>query len=136
MGFRTGAYAKVWEVTPKTPGVTQLKLSVSTKNRESNEYVTEISESCSAIGSTAATAAKALKPGDRIKLGDVDVKSVWVKKVDGKSVVVPKYEEGARKFYNFFVYSFEKADQRVPAPADDYDPTDVPDADEDEGLPF
>lgn len=38
MGFRTGAYAKVWEVTPMSDTSTKVRLSVSRKNKQTNEY--------------------------------------------------------------------------------------------------
>ena len=38
MGFRTGAYAKIWEVTPMSDTSTKVRLSVSRKNKQTNEY--------------------------------------------------------------------------------------------------
>lgn len=41
MGFRTGAFAKVWEVNPTSDTTTELKLSISRKNKQTNEFETE-----------------------------------------------------------------------------------------------
>ena len=41
MGFRTGAFAKVWEVNPTSDTTTKLKLSISRKNKQTNEFETE-----------------------------------------------------------------------------------------------
>lgn len=38
MGFRTGAYAKVWEVTPMSDTSTKIRISVSRKNKQTGEY--------------------------------------------------------------------------------------------------
>ena len=38
MGFRTGAYAKVWEVTPMSDTSTKVRMSISRKNKQSGEY--------------------------------------------------------------------------------------------------
>ena len=38
MGFRTGAYAKVWEVTPMSDTSTKVRMSVSRKNKQTGEY--------------------------------------------------------------------------------------------------
>ena len=38
MGFRTGAFAKVWEVTPMSDTSTKLRMSISRKNKKTDEY--------------------------------------------------------------------------------------------------
>ena len=38
MGFRTGAYAKVWEVTPMSDTSTKVRMSISRKNKQSGEF--------------------------------------------------------------------------------------------------
>lgn len=73
MGFRTGSYAKVWEVEPKSDTATTIRLSVSRKNKQTGEYTQDFSGFVSFIGTAAAKKAACLKEGDRIKLGDVDV---------------------------------------------------------------
>lgn len=73
MGFRTGAYAKVWEVKPFSDTSVKLRLSVSRKNKQTGEYEQDFSGYVNAVGTAAAKKAACLKEGDRIKLGDVDV---------------------------------------------------------------
>lgn len=97
MGFRTGSYAKIWGVEPKSETNTKVQLSISRKNKQTNDFETEFSGFVMFIGSAAAKNAAALKRGDRIKLGDVDVTTSGSK------------EEG--KYYtNFKCFSFEKED--------------------------
>lgn len=79
MGFRTGAYAKVWEVTPMSDTSTKVRLSVSRKNKQTNEYEQDFSGFVLAIGTAAAKKAACLKEGERIKLGDVDVTTKYDK---------------------------------------------------------
>lgn len=94
MGFRTGAYAKVWEVTPMSDTSTKVRMSVSRKNKQSGEYEQDFSGFVLAIGTAAAHKAAALKEGDRIKLGDVDVST--------------KYDREKKVTYtNFKMFSFE-----------------------------
>ena len=75
MGFRTGAYAKVWEVTPMSDTSTKVRMSISRKNKQSGEYEQDFSGFVLAIGTAAAKKAASLKEGNRIKLGDVDVET-------------------------------------------------------------
>ena len=94
MGFRTGAYAKVWEVTPMSDTSTKVRLSVSRKNKQTNEYEQDFSGFVLAIGTAAAKKAACLKEGERIKLGDVDVTT--------------KYDKEKKVTYtNFKMFSFE-----------------------------
>lgn len=46
MGFRTGAFAKVWEVTPMSDTSTKVRISVSRKNKQSGEYEQDFPASC------------------------------------------------------------------------------------------
>lgn len=101
MGFRTGAYAKVWEVTPMSDTSTKLRLSVSRKNKQSGEYEQDFSGFVLCIGSAAAGNALKLKEGSRIKLGDCDVST--------------KYDAEKKITYtNFKLFSFEAADGDSP----------------------
>lgn len=94
MGFRTGAYAKVWEVTPMSDTSTKVRMSVSRKNKQSGEYEQDFSGFVLAIGTAAAHKAAGLKEGDRIKLGDVDVST--------------KYDREKEVTYtNFKMFSFD-----------------------------
>ena len=94
MGFRTGAFAKVWEVTPMSDTSTKLRMSISRKNKKTDEYEQDFSGFVLAIGTAAASKAARLKEGDRIKLGDVDVST--------------KYDKDKKVTYtNFKKFSFD-----------------------------
>ena len=103
MGFRTGAYAKVWEVKPFSDTSVRIRLSISRKNKSTGEYEQDFSGYVTAVGTAAAKKAATLKEGDRIKLGDVDVTTKW----DGEKHVT---------YTNFKMFSFEMVDD-VAAPA-------------------
>ena len=100
MGFRTGAYAVVWRVNPKSANVTSVNISTSRKNKDTGEYETDFSGFVSFCGTAAAAKAAKLKEKDRIKLGDVDVTTFYNK-------------ETKQSFTNFACFSFE-----VEAPRD------------------
>ena len=124
MGFRTGAWAKVWEVKPMSDTSTKIRMSVSRKNKQ-GEYEQDFSGFVLAIGTAAAHKAAGLKEGDRIKLGDVDVST--------------KYDRDKKVTYtNFKMFSFEDADGNNSSAADATDPHPVVDDGEvDENrLPF
>ena len=97
MGFRTGAFAKVWEVKPFSDTSVKLRLSVSRKNKQTGEYEQDFSGFVNAVGTAAAKKAASLKEGDRIKIGDVDVTT--------------KYDAEKKTTYtNFKMFSFELDD--------------------------
>lgn len=97
MGFRTGAYAKVWEVTPMSDTSTKIRISVSRRNKQTGEYEQDFSGYVLCIGTAAARNASKLKEGTRIKLGDCDVTT--------------KYDAQKKVTYtNFKLFSFEGAD--------------------------
>lgn len=73
MGFRTGSYAKVWAVEPKSDTNTTVRISISRKNKQTGEYEQDFSGFVSFVGTATAKKAACLKEGDRIKLGDIDV---------------------------------------------------------------
>lgn len=130
MGFRSGAYATVWDVKPKTPNITQIRITISKKPRGSDEYVQDFSGFCSVIGATPAQAALALKQRDRIKLGDVEVTTQYV-------------EEKDTTYTNYAIFSFEKVEENRQATATpqnsveaQLDMVDNFDGSEEEGLPF
>lgn len=127
MGFRPGAYAKVWEVTPMSDTSTKVRMSISRKNKQSGEYEQDFSGFVLAIGTAAAHKAAGLKEGDRIKLGDVDVST--------------KYDREKRVTYtNFKMFSFDIEDGNSSPgnPASNTDPQPTVDEGEldDNRLPF
>lgn len=92
MGFRTGAYAKVWTVEDKG-NVTKVKLSTSKKNKQTDQYETDFSGFVNFVG-TAHKDASSLKDGDRIKIGDCDVTSSYnaEKKITYTNYAIFSYE--------------------------------------------
>lgn len=96
MGFRNGAFAKIWEIHPNSSGKsTSVRLSISRKVGE-GQYEEDFSGYVTFIA-TANTRAATLKKGDRIKLGDVDVSSKYNAQTKERS-------------YSFKAFSFELAD--------------------------
>ena len=103
MGFRTGAYAKVWKVEPFSDTSVKLRISISRKNKQTGEYEQDFSGFVNAIGTAAAKKAAVLKEGDTIKLGDVDVTT--------------KYDKAKEVTYtNYKIFSFEVDGGNAPAP--------------------
>lgn len=127
MGFRTGAYAKVWEVTPMSDTSTKVRMSVSRKIKGTEEYEQDFSGFVLAVGTAAAGKAAKLKEGDRIKLGDIDVTT--------------KYDKDKKITYtNYKMFSFEDANggstsSQANDPQPVVDDGDIDDSGEDR-LPF
>lgn len=123
MGFRTGAYAKVWEVTPMSDTSTKVRLSVSRKNKQTNEYEQDFSGFVLAIGTAAAKKASCLKQGDRIKLGDVDVTT--------------KYDKDKKVTYtNYKMFSFETDEGEIGSQSTEPQPVVDEGEIDDNRLPF
>ena len=100
MGFRKDSWATVWSVEPRSDTLTQVRLSISRKDKSNGEYVQDFSGFVAFLGTATAKKAANLKEKDRIKLGDVDVSSGMTEK-DGNKVI----------YYNFRCFSFEKQDE-------------------------
>lgn len=129
MGFRQGSYCTVWTVESKTDSITKARISISKKNKNTGEYVTDFNGFVSFIGSITAQKALKLKEGSRIKLGDVEVTN--------------KYDKEKQITYtNFNVFSFDELeDSSKPTPTpkpDNENVSDFVDVEEDNenGLPF
>lgn len=73
MGFRKDAWATCWGVEVKSDTLTQVRISTSRKDKQTDEYVQDFSGFVAFVGTAAAKKAAALKEKDRIKLGDVEV---------------------------------------------------------------
>lgn len=125
MGFRNGAYATVWETKPGNGNWTDVRLSISRKNRD-GEYETDFSGFVRFIGD-AHTGAAHLGEKSRIKIGECDVTN--------------RYDKEKKVTYtNFAVFSFEDADgnnaaTQPPASTDGDGFMNIPDG-IDEELPF
>lgn len=99
MGFRTGAFAKIWKIETVRDTVTKARVSISKKNKNTGEYESDFDGFITFLGSASASKAAKLREGDRIKLGDVDV--------------TRKYDKEKQKEYiNFNVFSFDGADSK------------------------
>jgi len=98
MGFRTGAYCKIWEIKPISNSMTKIRISISRKKRGEDEYVQDFSGYVACIGTAAADKASRLSVGDTIKLGDVDVSTTYDKE---KKVT----------YTDFKVFSFDVSDR-------------------------
>lgn len=124
MGFRTGAYAMVWSVEPKSDTWTKARISISRKVKNSDEYEQDFSGFVDFSGTASAKKAATLKPETRIKLGDVDVTN----KYDSKNGVT---------YTNYKIWSFEPVGSAAPA-NDVTEPQPVVDSGEvdDARLPF
>ena len=123
MGFRTGSYAKVWEITPVYETSTKCRISISRKKKDSDEYEEEFSGYVLFIGTAAAKKAACLNVGTRIKLGDVDVSSKYDK-------------EKKQTFYNFKCFSFEDLSEEKASSSDADEQRSVDDGEVDDRLPF
>ena len=128
MGFRNGAYAKIWEVTPISDTATKLRLSISRKDKRTGEYEQDFSGFVLAIGTATAAKAAKLESGARIRIGDCDVTTKYdkVKKVE---------------YVNYKLFSFEDPDSNdIPASTPNFydgepSPT-IGDGEVDDDLPF
>ena len=127
MGFRNGSFAKVWEIKPVSDRKTDLRISISYKDKQTGEYVDDFSGFVSCCGSIPASKAARLKVGDRIKLGDVDVSRVYNK-------------EKNTNFEYFKVFSFDTLNEASsPSPSTQSSVIDAGiegDVEPDDRLPF
>jgi len=124
MGFRTGAYARIWEIEPKGDTLTRGRISVSVKNKQTGAYDQDFSGYVMFIGTACAKNASKLNEKDVIKIGDCDVST--------------KYDKEKRTSYtNFKIFSFEEADNARPATKKQVDDGEAEAFDEEDAqLPF
>ena len=131
MGFRNGAYATIWEITPETNTRTKGRISVSRKNKQTEQYEQDFGGFVEFIGTAAAGKALKLRERSRIKLGDVDVQTYY------------KKETGVT-YTNYKIFSFDILDENgnvvtdnAPAPSTNSFDVSVPEGDpEVEALPW
>jgi len=98
MGFRANTFAKIWKIQPLSDTSTKLQISISRKDKRTDEYVKEFSDFVVCVGSACASKAAKLHEGDTIKLGDVDVTSKW-------------NAEQRRNYIDFKVFNFLTDDE-------------------------
>jgi hypothetical protein len=101
MGFKTGAFATVWETrTTNYPAVAEARISTSRKNKESGEWEQDFSQWARFCGSSVADRVLGLASGDRIRLGECEVTN--------------RYDKSKKVTYtNYAVFDFAPADSNV-----------------------
>lgn len=97
MGFRTGAWLKIWEIAPGDRS-TKIRGSISKKNKQSGQYEQDWS-GFAVLAGTAHRDASGLKVNDTIKIGDCDVTCRYDKQKD-------------KEYTNFSIYTFETNNQQ------------------------
>ena len=130
MGFRNNAIAKVWSVAPGKGNFTNVRLSISRKNKQTDSYEQDFGGYCMFIGEAHARAAL-LNENSRIRLEDVDVSNSYDKNT-GKSYI------------NYKVFKFSMADDNsgakpapsAPANPVESNPVESGAADDDDTLPW
>ena len=126
MAFRNGSYATIWEIKKGTGNYTDVRISTSRKDKQTDEYVTDFSGFVRLIGDAHKNAGS-LGEKSRIKIGDCAVTNSYDKE---KKVT----------YTNFQVFSFEMADGSTPQKAQNKPPMDsfvnVDDGLDMEELPF
>lgn len=109
MGFRNGAYAKVWKIENDNGHSIKAQISTSRKNKKTEEYETDFN-SYALFSGGAYEAAKKLKDGDRVHLGDVEVRN--------------KYDKEKRVTYtDYFIWSLQDMPDSGSEPKHDSQPS-------------
>lgn len=78
MGFRNDSYAKVWEVKTKAEKYTDAKISISKKNKQTDQYETDFSSIVRFIGEAHKKAAE-FAQGSKIKILSCDTTNKYDK---------------------------------------------------------
>ena len=102
MGFRSGAWMRIFEITPGERS-TKVRGSISKKNKQSGMYEQDWSGFVALAGTAHRDAGK-LKVNDTIKIGECDVTSRYDK-------------EKKKEYINFSIYSFETNEEQGSTPA-------------------
>lgn len=123
MGFRKDAWATCWSIEPKSDTMTQVRLSTSRKDKATGEYVQDFSGFVAFVGTVAAKQAANLKEKARIKLGDVEVTTKYVK-------------EKEQTYTNFKCYSFTAQDESQSSSDQSEPQPPVDEGVDDDRLPF
>lgn len=127
MGFRQGSYAHVWKVEDKG-NYHVAQISISRKNKETNQYETEWQDSFVRLVGTAHQQIKTMDISRNVKIGSCDVTN--------------KYDANKKTTYtNYVIFNFDDVDGGSSAPKTAAKPNpnsfvNVPDGVEDDGLPF
>lgn len=120
MGFRKDAYCTVWSVESISKTMTKARISISYKNKQTDQYEQEFGGFVTFVGTACANKALGLKEKSRIRLGDVDVTNSY----DAKT---------KKEYTNFKVFSFEtendekqSSSKQSQATYEEEDPDDLP----------
>ena len=95
MGFRTRAYATVWETKKGNGNYTDARISISKKDKRTDQYVTDFSGFVRLVGAAHQSAGN-LKERDRIKIGDCEVTNSYNK-------------EKNTTYTNYAIFNYEDA---------------------------
>ena len=98
MGFRKGARATIWWCQPQSDTMTKVMLSTDGKTKD-GEWKRDFSDFVTFLGTAVAKKASTLKKLDHIVLGDCEVKYTF----DDNNEV---------KYKNYYIYSFEMAENK------------------------
>lgn len=98
MGFRTGSYAKVWEIVDKG-NYSEVSLSTSRKDKRTGNYEKDFSSKFTRFIGDAHRDILGLGNGVKIKLGDIEVTNAYSK-------------EKKQEYVNYLVFSFEVAEHQ------------------------
>lgn len=79
MGFKNNSYAKVWDVKTKSEKYTDVKISISKKNKQTSQYETDFSSIVRLIGEAHKKASE-LAQGSKIKILTCDTTNNYDKK--------------------------------------------------------
>jgi len=105
-GFRTGAYATIWEVDSMSNTRTKGRISTSYKNKDTGAYEQDFGGFVFFTGSACAKKALSLRNKDRIRLGDIEVTNRY----DSKS---------GREYVDFKIFSFDIVESKMSEGRDD-----------------
>lgn len=120
-----GVYATVWSVESISDTNTKLNITITQKNKETQEYDKKFTGNVNCYGTAVAKKAANLKKGARIMLGDVDVEN--------------KYNKEKETMYTFYkVFSFDVVSEGSTQTEQTTEPQPTVDSGEvnDEQLPF
>lgn len=128
MGFRQGAYAKIWKVENKG-NYHVAQISISRKNKDTGAYDTEWQDSFVRLVGTAHQQIETMDISHNVKIGSCDVTN--------------KYDAQKKTTYtNYVIFNFEDNNNgAAQKPAARPTPQNagfmnIPDGVEDDGLPF
>lgn len=113
----------MWSVEPKSDKAVDGKISISSKSKDTGEYIKEFTGFVRFLGTACAKRAMKLKEGDSIKLRDVDVSRTWD-------------AENKKEYTNFKIFSFTTNDENESGSVAEHNATESTPEPDDSDLPF